>query len=382
MMATILVINAGSSSVKSALFEADGATRLWSGKVEKTGAEGLDAILAELEKRQSSAWQSSVSFAGIGHRVVHGGPKYDRPERVSPAVLDELRRIAPLDPEHLPAEIEIIDLCSARFAGVPQWACFDTAFHHNLPAVSRVLPIPRRYEAQGIRRYGFHGLSYAYLLEELAKVAGPEAAQGRVIFAHLGAGASMAAVKGGACIDTTMSLTPTAGLVMATRSGDLDPGLMLHLLREDKLTVDALDRLVNRESGLIGISQTTSDMRELLAREAIDENARLAVEIFAYQAKKWIGALAAALQGLDTLVFSGGIGENSPEVRSRICQGLAFLGVSIDEKRNDETSNGQRHAVISANNRGVAVRVIPTDEELMICRHVQRLLNETSMNVI
>jgi acetate kinase len=284
-------------------------------------------------------------------------------------VLAELKRLAPLDPEHLPAEIEIIEQCTQRWPDIRQWACFDTAFHHNLPDVARVLPIPRRFEAQGVRRYGFHGLSYAYLMEELAKVAGEQAANGRVVLAHLGAGASMAAVKDGKCIDTTMSLTPTAGLVMATRTGDLDPGLMLHMLREDKMTVDQLDRMVNKESGMLGLSETTADMRELLAKEATDDRARLAVAIFTYQAKKWLGALTAALGGVDTVVFAGGIGEHAAAIRTRICDGLAFLGIEIDPTRNANAA-----PLISTDASRVAVRVIPTDEELMICRHVQRLL--------
>ncbi len=364
MTDAILTINAGSSTVKGALFDVADTKRLWANKVEQTGAAGLDALLRELDQKQPGA-----SIVGIGHRVVHGGPKYDRPEAVTSDVLAELKRLAPLDPEHLPAEIEIIEQCAKRWPDIRQWACFDTAFHHNLPDVARVLPIPRRFESQGVRRYGFHGLSYAYLMEELAKVAGEQAANGRVVLAHLGAGASMAAVKDGKCFDTTMSLTPTAGLVMATRTGDLDPGLMLHLLREDKMTVDQLDRMVNKESGMLGLSETTADMRELLAKEATDDRARLAVAIFTYQAKKWLGALTAALGGVDTVVFAGGIGEHAATIRARICDGLAFLGIEIDPTRNANAA-----PLISTDASRVAVRVIPTDEELMICRHVQRLL--------
>jgi acetate kinase len=364
-----LTINAGSSTVKGALFDAANTKRLWANKVEQTGAAGLDALLADLNKQQLDKQQPGASIVGIGHRIVHGGPKYDGPEAVTSDVLAELKRLAPLDPEHLPAEIEIIEQCTKRWPDIRQWACFDTAFHHNLPDVARVLPIPRRFEAQGVRRYGFHGLSYAYLMEELAKVPGEQAANGRVVLAHLGAGASMAAVKDGKCIDTTMSLTPTAGLVMATRTGDIDPGLMLHLLREDKMTVDQLDRMVNKESGMLGLSETTADMRELLAKEATDDRARLAVAIFTYQAKKWLGALTAALGGVDTVVFAGGIGEHAATIRTRICDGLAFLGIEIDPTRNANAA-----PLISTDASRVAVRVIPTDEELMICRHVQRLL--------
>src|SRR5207248_5014828 len=247
--------------------------------------------------------------------------------------------------------------------------CFDTAFHATLPRVARLLPLPRRYDAAGIRRYGFHGLSYAYLMGELGRVAGPEAAAGRVILAHLGAGASMAAVQGRKSIDTTMSFTPTAGLVMATRTGDLDPGALVYLLRSENLSADQLDELLNKQSGLLGVSETSPDMRDLLAKQAGDVRAAEAVELFCYQARKWVGALAAALGGLDTLVFAGGIGENAAEVRQRICDGLGFLGVRLDPARNAAGA-----AVISADGTPATVRVIRTDEELMIARLVGRTL--------
>jgi acetate kinase len=220
-----------------------------------------------------------------------------------------------------------------------------------------------------VRRYGFHGLSYAFLMHELARTAGPEAAHGRVVLAHLGSGASMAAVREGKCLDTTMAFTPTAGLVMGTRSGDLDPGLLVYLLRSERLSADQLDELVNRRSGLLGVSEISPDMRDLLAREAADARAADAVALFCYQAKKWLGAIAAALGGVDTLVFAGGIGENAPEVRARICGGLGFLGIQLDAARN--TANA---AVISADASPATVRVIRTDEELMIVQEVQQLL--------
>ena len=213
-------------------------------------------------------------------------------------------------------------------------ACFDTGFHHDLPRVAQIIAIPRRYEAAGVRRYGFHGLSYAYLMEELARIAGPGAARGRVILAHLGSGASMAAVRDGRCIDTTMGLTPTSGLVMGTRCGDLDPGLVRFLVRAGGLTIDQFHDLVNHESGLLGVSETSPDLRDLLSRQDSDVRAAEAVELFCYRAKTRLGALAAALGGLDTLVFAGGIGENSPEARRRICDGLEFLGIALDERRN------------------------------------------------
>jgi acetate kinase len=251
---------------------------------------------------------------------------------------------------------------------VPQVACFDTAFHSDLPPVARLLPIPRRYAERGVRRYGFHGLSYSYLMAELERLAGKAAAAGRVILAHLGNGASMAAVHAGRSIDTSMAFTPAAGLVMGTRSGDLDPGLVAYLARADGVDAAAFDALVNGESGLLGLSETSSDVRDLLAREAGDRRAAEALAVFCYQAKKWIGALSAALGGLDTLVFAGGIGEHAAPLRARICDGLAFLGLAIDPARNATDA-----AVISSDTSRVTVRVIPTDEELWIARETAAL---------
>jgi acetate kinase len=251
-------------------------------------------------------------------------------------------------------------------------ACFDTAFHHDLPRVARLLPIPRRYEAQGVRRYGFHGLSYAFLMGELARLAGSEAAQGRVILAHLGNGASLAAVHHGKPVDTSMSFTPTAGVPMSTRSGDLDPGLVWYLARAEGLDAKRFNEMVNFQSGLLGVSETSSDMRDLLDRETQDVRAAEAVALFCYQVKKWIGAFAAALCGLDTLVFAGGIGEKAPVIRARICHGLGFLGIELEEKQNVANAG-----VISAHASRVAVRVTHTDEELMIATTVCHVLGLT-----
>jgi acetate kinase len=238
-----------------------------------------------------------------------------------------------------------------------------------MPAVATLLPIPRRYREKGVRRYGFHGLSYAYLLDELARIAGQAAAGGRVVLAHLGNGASLAAVKGGRSIDTSMGFTPAAGLVMSTRTGDLDPGVMTYLARTERMTATDFHRIVNHESGLLGVSETSADMRDLLAREATDARAAEAIALFCYQAKKWVGAFAAALGGLDTLVFSAGIGERSAPIRARICEGLSFLGIELDDAR-----NAAHAAVISRADSRVSVRVIATNEELMIARSVWRLL--------
>jgi acetate kinase len=309
-------------------------------------------------------------LAAIGHRVVHGGPKYSAPQRITAEMIGELRQLSPFDPEHLPEEIMLIQAVRRRFPELPQVACFDTAFHHDLPRVARMLPIPRRYGAQGVRRYGFHGLSYAFLMEELARVAGAQAAQGRIVLAHLGSGASLAAVHGGKSVDTSMGFTPAAGVPMSTRSGDLDPGLVWYLARTEQMSAKQFNEMVNFHSGLLGISETSSDIRELLEREARDARAAEAVALFCYQVKKWIGAFAAALGGLDTLVFAGGIGENAPAIRARICSGLEFLGIELDGERN------ARNAALSSTDAGrVEVRIIHTDEELMIARSVARVLN-------
>ena len=288
---------------------------------------------------------------------------------VTQELLDELHRLRPYDPDHLPREIELIETFRQRHPKLPQVACFDTAFHQTMPRVAKLLPIPRRFDAKGIQRYGFHGLSYAYLMEELARLGDPAATKGRVILAHLGNGASLAAVRNGQSTDTSMGFTPTAGLVMSTRSGDLDPGLAPYLARTEQMTTKQFYEMVNHESGLLGISGTSSDMRDLLAQEADDVRAAEAVALFCYQAKKWIGSFAAALGGLDTLVFSAGIGENCPAIREHICDGLGFLGIELDPARNAKNA-----AVISTAAGRVTVRVIRTDEELMIARSVCRIL--------
>ena len=353
----ILTINGGSSSIKFALFEAgDSLRRILEGGIERIGlpeatlrVKGLKPggqLFAVSDGAGShggggrsdgldrGTHRASACLTAVGHRVVHGGPKYSEPQRITAEMVEELHRLSPFDPEHLPEEILLTEAFHRRFPDLPQVACFDTAFHHDLPRVARLLPIPRRYEAQGVRRYGFHGLSYAFLMGELARLAGTEAAQGRVILAHLGNGASLAAVRDGKAMDTSMSFTPTAGVPMSTRSGDLDPGLVWYLARTEKMSAKQFNEMVNFESGLLGISETSSDMRDLLDRETQDVRAAEAVALFCYQVKKWIGAFAAALGGLDTLVFAGGIGENAPTVRARICDGLGFLGIELEEKRN------------------------------------------------
>ncbi|MEQ1760667.1 MAG: acetate/propionate family kinase [Vicinamibacterales bacterium] len=383
-------MNGGSSGIKFAVYPAGaplspslygkldrvglGSTTLSWRATEGASREGDTALPDDqLPAQRLIDWlearEEFATVGAVGHRVVHGMAHTD-PERVTPELLDELHCIRPYAPDHLPREIEVIEMFRQRHPHLPQVACFDTAFHSQMPRVAKLLPIPRRYQAKGIQRYGFHGLSYAYLMEEVARAAGPEAAQGRVILAHLGNGASLAAVQGGASIDTSMAFTPAAGLVMGTRTGDLDPGLVSFLARTEQMTAPQFHQMVNHESGLLGVSEVSADMRDLLAREADDIRAADAVALFCYQAKKWVGAFSAALGGLDTLVFSAGIGERSASIRARICEGLGFLGIELHEGRNAEHA-----AVISAETSRVTVRVIPTNEEVMIARAVSRVVH-------
>jgi acetate kinase len=384
---SILAINAGSSSIKFAVYQAKEFTPVLRGQLDRIGLEGtmlswttsrgsgerrLEGRNHEAATSQLIEWlQTQDVFESIraaGHRLVHGLARTE-PARITTDVLAELHRATPYAPDHLPREIEMIEALRQRYPDLAQVACFDTAFHSGMPAVAKLVPVPRRYFAKGVQRYGFHGLSYAYLLEELARVAGQAAANGRVILAHLGNGSSLAAVKDGRSIDTSMGFTPAAGLVMSTRTGDLDPGVMSFLARTERMTATDFHRMVNYESGLLGVSELSSDMRDLLSREVADVRAAEAVALFCYQAKKWVGAFAAALGGLDTLVFSAGIGERAAAIRARICEGLNFLGIELNDAR-----NAAQAPVISADASRVTVRVMPTDEELMIARSVSRVL--------
>ncbi|MDO9116815.1 MAG: acetate/propionate family kinase [Nitrospira sp.] len=390
----ILAINAGSSSIKFALFEAKPQLRrLMEGQVERIGLLGTRLSMTDVMSRRTEqvAIQGDdhaacvgplldlieqrvgpAALVAVGHRIVHGGMKYSRPEPVTPAVMAELQRISPYDPEHMPAEIGLVEVFSRRYPGVPHIACFDTAFHRDMPRVARLLAIPRKYDKMGIQRYGFHGLSYAFLMKELAGIGKQGEAEGRVILAHLGNGASLAAVTGGKSIETTMGFTPASGLPMSRRSGDLDPGLISYLTRTEGLTVEQFHKMVNSESGLLGLSESSADIRDLLALEEQDPRAAEAVALFCYQAKKAIGALAAALGGVDTLVFSAGIGEHSPVIRARVCEGLGFLGITIDDRLNE-----MNDAVISTEGGRVTVRVIHTDEEREIAQSVRSVLAKT-----
>ena len=391
--AHIITVNGGSSSVKFALFSSDERpARQLNGLIERVGSPDATLVVIDrdgttIDRRplgtadhkqaaeQIADWLArrvgNDDVLGVGHRIVHGGVHLVEHQVVTAQVMSALRDATSLDLAHLPREIPLIEVFQRRFTGVPQIACFDTAFHHPLPRVAKLLPIPRKYDEAGVRRLGFHGLSYTFLMDELGRLGGPDAAGGKVILAHLGSGASMAAVSNGRPIDTTMSFTPTAGLVMGTRSGDLDPGTLLYLMRQEKLTPEQTDAFVNGRCGLLGVSETSADMRDLLRQRDADIRAAEAVELFCYQARKYIGAFAAALDGLDTLVFAGGIGERSPEVRGEICQRLGFLGVKVDAMRNQQSSS-----VISADDSRVTVRVIPTDEEIVIARSVLQVLRE------
>jgi acetate kinase len=329
-----------------------------------TGAAAVEQLLAWLDGEAPLS-----AIAAIGHRIVHGGPLHRDPTPLTAAVRDDLIRLVPFAPNHLPREIALVDALAAHRPGIPQVACFDTAFHRDLPDVARRLPIPATYDARGIQRYGFHGLSCAFLMEELARVAGDETRRGRVVLAHLGNGSSVTAVREGTSIDTTMAFTPIGGVVMSTRSGDLDPGVVTYIARTDQLSPDQLEKVLSEESGLRGISGTTADMQQLLARQETESPARLAVDGYVYSIAKAIGALTAALRGLDTLVFSGGIGEHAAVIRTRICEVFGFLGVELDA-----SANARHAAVISTSASRVVVRVIPANEELMIARATYRVV--------
>lgn len=386
-----LVVNSGSSSVKFALFTGESdAKRLLTGALERIGladsrfhaidAKGVtvvDETGAIHDHAQANQmllkllkWRpSSMSLRAVGHRVVHGGADCDCPVLVTPALEARLRKLIPLAPLHLPHNLAGVEAVRNIRPDLPQIACFDTAFHLALPRLARLTGLPRRFEEEGIRRYGFHGLSYEYVIDELGCRVSADS-NGRLIVAHLGNGASMAAFRDGRCVETTMGLTTLAGLLMGTRTGDLDPGIVLYLLMEKGITTDQMQHILYRESGLLGLSGLSRNMQELLALP--DSKAAVeAIEFYCYRARKHLAALTAPLGGLDRLVFTGGIGANAPEIRAKICEGLAYLGIKLDRTRN----NGGR-SIISAESSSVVVEAFPTDEELMIARHVRHVLAE------
>ncbi|HEY4107636.1 acetate/propionate family kinase [Puia sp.] len=386
----ILAVNGGSSSIKFSLYSGDDPPVKWlSGKITRIGLVNTELTFTNKRTEKNGRlpvkasgiaeaagtladWLQEVEgvmpLAAIGHRVVHG-LQHRQAALVDDALLDDLRRISAYDPDHLPGEIELIRCFGDRYPHLPQIACFDTAFHSSLPPVARVLPIPRRYAAAGLQRYGFHGLSYSYILEELMRIAGARVANGAVVLAHLGNGASLAAIKDGVSVDTTMGFTPVGGIVMGTRPGDLDPGVLWWLLDKEKLGADGFSQLINRECGLLGVSETSPDMQDLLEKESSDPRAAEAIALFCYQVKKTIGAYSAVLGGLDTVVFTGGIGERSPAIRSRICSGLGYLGIGLNQR-----ANSHNDLFLSADDTRVGVYAIPTDEEWMIAKTVKHFL--------
>lgn len=386
----ILAVNGGSSTLRIAVFTGDGppgaalrtkvegigtgqATLHFSGPrdTEKThpiAANDHASAVEQLLQQLASAGQLT-NVAGIGHRVVQG-KSYMEPQPITPALLSELRASSPLAPEHLAAELAVISATLNHFPVVPQLACFDTSFHRTMPRVATLLPIPRRLQTEGVQRYGFHGLSYQYLMTALERQGDPTATSGRVILAHLGNGASITAVRDGRSVDTSMALTPAAGLMMGTRTGDVDPGLLYFLSTRHSMSPAEIQKMANHASGLLGVSETSADMRDLLSREQSDHRAAEAIALFCYQVRKWIGAFVAVLGGLDTLVFTGGIGENAPAIRARICQDLNCFGIGLDASANKVTA-----AVISTSGSRVTVRVIPADEEQVIAAEVKRFLS-------
>ena len=383
----ILAFNSGSSSLKFALYEfsAVGERLLVRGEAENVGAPSAhlwlrptdgSSIVDQLHPipDHQAALQIALDLlkkrefarpSAIGHRVVNGGPHYSAPQKVTPQILAGLRQLIPLAPLHLPAEIKIMEAVESYAPQIPQVACFDTAFHRRLPELAQRFPLPRKFFDDGIRRYGFHGLSYEYVLRKL----GPSAQSQRLIMAHLGNGSSLAAVKDGVPVDTSMGLTPTGGVMMGTRTGDQDPGVLIYLLRERGFDAAKLEHLVDAESGLLGVSELTSDMKTLLEKRSSDPRASQAIAMFCRSVRKEIGAFAAVLDGLDLLVFTGGIGERAPAIREEICRDLGYLGVNLDAARNNATED-----VISAADSPCLVRVIATNEELMIARHTHAVV--------
>lgn len=387
----ILTINSGSSSLKFSIYRIDEGQEKLERKGELTNI-GQDSGLMRVEdgegrqmlKKDKEIKDHGEAFAllfdwlkkdspeedisGIGHRIVHGGADFIDPILLNKINLTDLEKLKPLAPEHLPHELKAIKIVKNRYPDLKQAACFDTGFHSNMPMVSRKYPIPEEYRKQGIQRYGFHGLSYEYIMRELEKENGKQINEKRIIIAHLGNGASMSAIKNGESIDTTMGFTPAGGLMMSTRTGDLDPGVMIYLMKEKGMHISDLNKLVNEKSGLLGISGKSSSMKDLIKSK--DKDAQLAVEMFCYRARKFLGAFINVLGDLDMLVFTAGIGENSPEIRDRICSNSAYAGIKLDTKKNK-----QNEKIISSNDSKVTVRVMKTNEELMIARHTWNLIN-------
>jgi acetate kinase len=388
----VLTINSGSSSVKFAVFPVGASEPVLKGKAERIGLdsglfEAVDAADVRVVHQQQTLPDHECalklvlatardatphSLVAVGHRVVRGGVEDMNPEPVTPPLMQRIRELIPYLPEHLPHQVAAIEAVERFDSSLRQVVCFDTSFHRTMPRVAQLYALPRDLLNEGVLRYGFHGLSYEYVVGEFARLAGESAARGRVVIAHLGNGCSMTAIRDGRSIDTTMGFTPTGGLVMSSRSGDLDPGVVVYLLQQKRVSAGVLSDMLNRKSGLAGVSGGSPDMRDLLAREATDPHAAEAIELFCYQARKFLGALAAVLDGLDALIFTAGIGENVPEIRRRICEGMGHLGLVLDARANYANA-----PVISAKEARASIRVIPTNEELMIARHTVRVISRT-----
>lgn len=391
---SVLALNSGSSSIKFAVYPLEGDEKpLLRGKAERIGLDGStfhaydDAGKEAANERlpmpdHEAALQRVLAcvrdavpeaLKAVGHRLVRGGVEDRAPQLLNDALMGRLRELVPYLPDHLPQQLRAIEAVAKFDSRLTQVICFDTAFHRTMPRIAQLYALPRSFSDSGILRFGFHGLSYEYVMGELAKEAGDAVARGRVVIAHLGNGCSMAAIREGRSLDTTMGFTPTGGLMMSSRSGDLDPEIILYLLEQRRLTTAAVSDIINRKAGLTGVSGGSSDMRDLLARAPTDPRAAEAVDLFCYLAKKFVGALSAVLGGLDVLVFTAGIGENAPAVRRKICDGIGYLGLFVDLAR-----NGANAPVISTTESSTSIRVIPTNEELMIARHTAGVISRTA----
>ncbi len=390
----ILVCNAGSSSFKFSLFEAEGDILLAEGSIDwttkptqlvyhragfqeireelklKKHAAAAGRILDDLQAGPSAPLHGLAEIHAVAHRVVHGGDRYTRAVRITPEVKEAIRELAELAPLHNPASLDAITAAEQALPGVPQVAAFDTAFHATLSEPARTYPVPRKWTREwGIRRYGFHGLSHSYCASRAAEMVGRQDL--RLVIAHLGNGASMSAARGGICVDTTMGFTPLEGLMMGTRSGTIDPGMLLYLLRQKGLGVNAMDKALNYESGLLGVSGVSSDMRRVLSALPSNPEARLAVDIYVHRIRQTVGSMAATLGGIDALVFTAGVGEHAPEIRRRVCENLNFLGLELDQRANEKC---RADADVGAPESPARILVIATREDLAILRETRRLL--------
>jgi acetate kinase len=382
----ILTINTGSSSVKFTVTQADTELRLVSGQVKQIGRENCSLAVeySQTKEEQPQQYQQhkeaitgildwldqhQVTFTAVAHRLVHGGPRHTDPQLITPALLADLQQYTSWAPDHLPPALEAIAQVQERHPGLEQVACFDTFFHTSLPAEAYSYTLPAALRKKGIRKYGFHGLSCEYILSVLEQE-DPACTQKKIIIAHLGNGASITAVQEGKSIDTTMGLTPTGGLIMSSRTGDLDPAVILHLQQQEHYSVEETDDLIHHQSGLKGISGISSDLQELLEQAPLQPAAQQAIDLFCYQARKHLGALIATLNGIDILVFTGGAGEKAPLIRQKICAQMTYAGIRIDLNRNEVN-----HSLISHEQDAVAVKVITTDEEIVLVRHAARLLH-------